>query len=134
MNLRINYWAVILLTLLHQVIGALWYTAFEARWLHAIGTKPEDLAPGPMPFVVSVIASFSLSLLMAAIFRGLKVNSAARGASYGFFIWLAFVCLPYATHQLFIGFGPALIAIDMGKDFVGFVLTGLVLGTWIKYE
>ncbi len=135
-KLKINYSAVIVLTVLHQVWGFIWYALlFETSWLSAIGKTAEDMDSGdPVPFVFSIIASFLITFAMACIFKALTIDTPPKGLRYGFLIWLSFFFFPYATHQKFIGFGTDLLLIDGGKELVAFLFTGLILTLWKKYD
>jgi len=52
----LNWWAVLLATVLGFALGGLWYgPLFGKAWLAAMGKSAESLEPSPTPFIVSFL-------------------------------------------------------------------------------
>ncbi len=135
MTMKINWTAVIVLVVLHQALGFLWYSPmlFGDEWMDSVGLLPEDLDPSnPVPFAVAIAASFAVNITLAWLFTRLYVSSAISGMWIAFICWLTLFFLNSATHSAFEGEPLALVLISGGKELVAFLLSGAVLGAGVK--
>jgi hypothetical protein len=135
--MKINWTAVIVLVVVYQVLGFLWYSPllFGEVWMDAIGLVPEDLdAANSAPFIIAILAAFAVNIMLAWLFTRLYVSSAMSGMWIALLCWLGFFFLNSATHSAFEGESLALILISGGKELVAFLLSGAVLGAWVKKQ
>ena len=134
---KINWAAVIVHVFAHQALGFLWYSPFLFGdvWMDAVELLPEDIDPAnPAPFAVAIAASAAVNLALAWLFTRLYVSSALSGMWIGFICWLCFFFLNAATHSAFEGETLSLVMISGGKELVAFLISGAVLGAWVKKE
>lgn len=133
----INHFAVWLLVVTHQLIGFGWYAVLGEAWLryHAKTMtdieNPHDFAPYCVAIVASIFVNYALAWLIAR----LNATSAVAGLKIALICWFAFLFVDHATVSAFSAFGTnpwPLVLIDMGRAFVDFAVSGLVLGAWRK--
>jgi hypothetical protein len=135
MNNRINHLAVWILVVIHQLIGFGWYTAFSNVWLnyHAKTTTDIEQAHDVPPYIAAIVASIFVNYALAWLISRLNATSAVAGLKIALLCWFAFLFTEHATISLFSAFGTnpwPLIFIDMGRAFLAFAISGLVLGGW----
>jgi hypothetical protein len=134
---KINWAAVIVLVVVHQALGFLWYSPylFGDVWMNAVGLLPEDLDPGNHArFAAAILASLALNITLAWLFTRLYVGWALSGMWIAFICWLGFFFLNSAMHSAFEGETLAAVLISDGKELVAFLISGAVLGAWVKKE
>ena len=136
---KINHLAVWLLVVVHQLIGFGWYAIFGNIWLNLNAKtmtdieNPHEVAPYLMAIVTAIVVNYALAWLCARM----NAHTAGRGFAIAFNCWLAFLFLEYATISMFSAFGTnpwPLILINMGRPFLAFSISGLVLGAWPKRD
>jgi hypothetical protein len=72
---------------------------------------------------------------LAWLINRLNAASAMAGLKIALLCWFAFLFVEYSTIAVFSAFETnpwPLIFIDMGRPFVAFAISGLVLGAWRK--
>lgn len=138
MNRRINHLAVWILVVVHQLIGGLWYgLLFNNLWLnlHAKTMTDIDNPHELWPYLVAIGASIAVNYALAWIIARFEVTSAVCGLKIALLCWFAFLFVEHATISAFSAFGTnpwPLVFLDMGRPFIAFAVSGLVLGAWPK--
>ena len=135
-TVRHNPLAIAVATLLYFVLGAFWFTFFQARWLAGIGrTMQELMATGRSPFFAYVIALFGALLLALFLSWLIQVTgplTPTRGVFVAILTWLCVVFTTWSTEYAFEARGLRILAINTGYCLVGMVIMGAVLGAWKK--
>ena len=135
MNSRINHLAVWILVVVHQVIGFGWYTIFNNIWLNLHAKtmtdieSPHDFAPFLIAIVTSIVVNYTLAWLIVR----LNAASGVAGVKIALICWFSFLFCEHATISAFAAFGTnpwPLVFLDMGRPFLAFAVSGLVLGAW----
>lgn len=132
---KINHAAVWVVAVLHQLLGALWYSPllFAEKWMSLINAKEADFAnPNPLPFIISFAGAVTLCYTMAWLFTRLNVKTAGRGLQFAVAFWVAFLFFEMLTYNAFELRPYALAFINAGKSLVAFMLAGIILGAWVK--
>lgn len=146
MNHRINHLAVWILVVVHQLVGFGWYAIFGNMWLnlHAKTMTDIELPSLPslrfmsydfVPYEIAIIASMFVNYALAWLIARLDAPSAVCGLKIALLCWFSFLFVEYATISVFSAFETnpwPLILINMGRLFVAFGISGLVLGAWPK--
>lgn len=136
-SLKINYAAVLVLVLLHQIIGAIWYSpfAFAEKWMSLIGNSMSDFENASFtPYIVSIIGAIITNYIMAYLFVKLDVRNFVKGMYYAFIFWLGFLFVELSTFNSFSLRPFELTFIDAGKSLVTFLVSGFLLGIWTRYD
>lgn len=137
MNNKINHVAVWILVVVHQLIGIGWYAVFGELWLryHAKTMtdieQPHDL----VPHLVAIAASIAVNYGLAWLITRLEANDAICGLKIALGCWFAFLFVEFATISAFSAFETnpwPLVFINMGRAFLAFAVSGLVLGAWTR--
>ncbi len=137
MNTKINHLAVWILVVVHQLVGWGWYTIFGDIWLnyHAKTMTDIERTHSFVPYLIAIIAAIFVNYTLAWLIARLNAPSATCGLKIALFCWFAFLFVEYATISVFSAFETnpwPLVFIDMGRPFVAFAISGLVLGAWRK--
>jgi hypothetical protein len=133
---QINYLAVIVIVILHQILGALWYAILGKPWMKAIGAAPEQFdGKDPAPYIVSLVSSIVFTLALAAVMQMAGITGIAKGALFGVIVAIAFSISSLATHYAFGGSAAfsshwIVFAIDSGRDILIGLTAGIILGIW----
>jgi uncharacterized protein DUF1761 len=136
-NTKINHLAVWILIVVYFLIGWGWYAIFGEKWLNLHARTMTDIerthnvGAYAFAFIGSVVVNYTLAMLLSR----LNATSAFGGLKIALACWFAFVFMEYATICVFSAFETnpwPLILIDMGRPFVAFAISGLVLGAWRK--
>lgn len=132
MKPRIHHPAVLSLVVVHFMLGGAWYAAFSAPWVQALGKPMSDFEQGgsPLVYLLPLGAAVLQNYLLAHLLAATGGPTVRRGLAWGALLWGALL-FPYdLVHNTFSLFPFALTAIDSGKDLVGLLLSGAVLGAW----
>lgn len=137
MDVSLNYFALLVATVLSFVIGWLWYSPllFMKPWAELSGMTPEKMAAMPKSKMAqSMIFNFFAVLLTAYVLAHfivyMNVTNLSQALVLGFWVWLGF----YATMQLggFLWEGKAfkLYLIQVSQTLVTTLLMAAILGVW----
>jgi hypothetical protein len=140
MNRRINHLAVWILIVVHQLIGGVWYgLLFNNLWLnlHAKTMSDIDNPHEVAPYLIAIASSIVVNYALAWLLSRLEVASAICGLKVALLCWFAFLFVEHATVAVFSAFGTnpwPLVFLDMGRAFLAFAVSGLVLGGWRRHS
>jgi hypothetical protein len=136
-NNKINHLAVWILVVLHQLIGFGWYAVFGELWLryHAKTMTDIEQTHDFLPYFVAIAASIAVNYGLAWLIGRLEASNASCGLKIALGCWFAFLFVEFATISAFSAFETnpwPLVLINMGRPFLAFAVSGLVLGAWQK--
>lgn len=137
----INYLAVIVVAIINMILGGLWYGPFFGKeWSKMIGFTPEKMAAAKtkgmgtsytLMFVGSLIMSYILAIFIGSAEAHYKIWSASYGIHIALLLWVGFV-LPLTISSVLWESKPwKLWFINIGYYFVGLIIMGAILGSWI---
>jgi hypothetical protein len=92
---------------------------------------------GITPYFIAVGAAILTNYSLAWLIYKLHAPSALTGLTIALICWLGFLFVQYAAISAFSAFETnpwPLVFIDMGRPFIAFAISGLVLGAWRKRE
>jgi len=131
----VNLWAVLVCVLIGQIVPALWYSAFSEIWMTLNGFTAEKMnSESPVPYLASIVSSSFMAYTMAWIFTKIPIKSAMGGFSAGLVFGVVFVLFETIVKDMFSMRPLILSLIDGGVSVLVYTMTGIVLGTWRKYE
>jgi hypothetical protein len=134
-QLKINHAAVIVATLLYQVLMMGWYTLFSEQWVSLQGKTEADFDNGDVtPFIVAFFTALIMYYVLAWLFVRLNVRDIIEGLKVSFIIGFGIYTLQLTTQYLFSMLPIGLALIDGGGSLLTFLIAGPVLGGWKKYE
>jgi hypothetical protein len=128
---KLHHTAVIVLSVLDQVIKGLWYAALGTPWAAAVGKSQAQLDdPGATAYVVSLVAALVSNYMLAGLISRLGLRTALQGLLLGASTWFCFSASVLAVHYSFALLHPTMLIVDAGSDLVTLALAGAVLATW----
>jgi len=134
-NLKINWLAIIVATIVAQAIGAGVYGTFSEQWMdfHKLDLEFVEANQSAMPFIVSIVGSLIMYYIMALVFQKMGIDSLGDGLKWGLLLGLAFGFLgPYTQGHFEFNVYSGLL--DGFNNFLGILAGGLILGAWIKRD
>ncbi len=129
----VNWWAVIVSTVISMVLGAGWYSMalFGKPWMKAIGKSEADLKGGAgTGYAIAVVSAFVTAYILAHFVHYTNAQTVATGAVTGFWLWLGFIFGPMAMNQSFEGRPASLLWINAGMQLVNLLIIGAILAVW----
>lgn len=137
MQTRIHHLAVWILVVIHQFIGFGWYSIFGETWLNLHAKEATDIerTHNWSAYAFAVVTAIVVNYALAWLINRMQAHTAVAGLRIALFCWFCFLFVEFATIGLFSAFETnpwPLTFIDMGRPFVAWSITGLVLGAWRK--
>ncbi|HKB65615.1 MAG TPA: DUF1761 domain-containing protein [Pyrinomonadaceae bacterium] len=139
--MKIKYPAVIVATLVHYILGGLWYSPllFGNKFIQLINWTPEQLRQvesqsHARELALAFVMSLVLVYILAHFVNYTKATSAMGGIQTAFWIWLGFVVTTQAPTVIFEGRSFGLFAINVAYQLVGCALAGAILAIWRTHE
>ena len=132
-SIAVNWWPVIVATIVKMALGALWYSPvlFVGEWQRLAGVSPEQMkAAMPKALVIDLVGSFvmALTLVHAVYYAG--AAGPVQGAVVGFFAWLGFVAGPTLSAVIYENRALKLFLINNGYLALSLLLMGAIVGAW----
>jgi glycerol uptake facilitator-like aquaporin len=139
--MKIKYPAVIVATIVHYILGGLWYSPllFGNKFLQYINWTPEQLKviesqSHAKELVIAFIMSFVLVFVLAHFVNHTNATNAVGGIQTGFWLWLGFVVTTQLPTVIFEGRSLGLYLLNVGYQLVGCMLAGAILAVWRTKE
>ena len=137
MNTKINHLAVWILIVVYFLIGWGWYAILGEKWLnlHARTMTDIERTHNVGAYVLAIVTAIIVNYTLAWLIGRLNATNAIGGLKIALVCWFAFLFVEYSTIGMLSAFETnpwPLILIDMGRPFVAFSISGLVLGAWRK--
>ncbi len=139
--MKIKYPAVLVATLVHFILGGLWYSPllFGNKFIQLINWTPEKLRQVESEshvkeLVIAFVMSLILVYILAHFVQYTKATNAIGGIQTAFWLWLGFVVTTQLPTVLFEGRSFGLFLINVGYQFVGCSLAGAILTVWRTRE
>jgi hypothetical protein len=139
--MRIKYPAVIVATLVHFILGGLWYSPllFGNKFLQIIGWTPQQLeqiqARGPAKeLIIAFVTSLILVYILAHFVQYTKATTAMAGIQTAFWLWLGFIATTNIATVLFEQRPLGLYLINVSYQLVACALAGAILAVWRPQE
>ncbi len=139
--MKIKYAAVIVATLVHYILGGLWYSPllFGNKFLQFINWSPEKVTEmgnqsHAKEFAIAFLTSLVLVYILAHFVQYAKATTAMAGIQTAFWLWLGFIVTTQAATVIFEQRPLGLYLINIGYQLVGCSLAGLILAVWRTKE
>jgi len=130
---HLNLLPILVAAVVAWLIGALWYSPvlFAKAWVKAHEHTPEKLASmrakAGRAYAGTLVALLVMAAVLQILLSHLGVDSAARGAAWGFHVWLGFALpLGFIAH-LYSDKRLSVFLIDTGYQLVYITAMGAIL-------
>jgi hypothetical protein len=139
--MKIKYPAVIVATLVHFILGGLWYSPllFGNKFLQLINWSPQKLQQMESEshvkeLVIAFVMSLILVYILAHFVQYTKATNAMGGIQTAFWLWLGFIVTTHVPTVIFEGRSFGLFLINIAYQFAGCALAGIILAVWRTRE
>jgi hypothetical protein len=139
--MKIKYPAVLVATLIHFIVGGLWYSPllFGNKFIQIMGWTPEQIqqmhtSGPPTGLIVTFLASAILVYILAHFVQYTKAVNALGGLQTAFWLWLGFIVTTNLQTVLFEQRPLGLYLLNISYQFVACALAGVVLAVWRAKE
>jgi len=139
--MKIKYPAVIVATLVHYILGGLWYSPllFGNKFLQFINWSPEKVAEiekqsHTKELAIAFVTSLVLVYILAHFVQYTKATTAMAGIQTAFWLWLGFIVTTQAATVIFEQRPAGLYLLNIGYQLVGCALAGAILAVWRPQE
>ncbi|MBX4197868.1 DUF1761 domain-containing protein [Candidatus Parcubacteria bacterium] len=141
MGVPINYWAVLVATLVNIVLGFLWYgPIFGKKWRRLMGMTIESMekmkAKGmTQSYVLMIVGALVMNYVLAhALVFGMTYTGmygVVGGMTGAFYYWLGFAAPLTLSSVMWEGKSWKLWFIDAGYYLVALLIAGAIFGYWV---
>jgi hypothetical protein len=140
MDIPINYWAVLVATVVNMVVGFLWYgPLFGKMWMRMMGYTKENMQGGQAMMVRSTVLGIVLAFLMNYVLAHVIVfgdaytglSGVSGGLMGAFWLWLGFVVPLTANSYLWEMKPLKLWVLHAANYLVTLLIAGAIIGAWI---
>lgn len=136
-SVDINWWTLVVATLVNMVVGFVWYSPalFAKPWAKLTGRKMNEMGDGTKGYVLTTVGAFIQAFILlhfvsyAAYFYP-TYSSISVGLLTATWAWLGFVAIPQGVNTIFAGTRKKLWAINTGYFLVVLLVNGLILAAW----
>jgi hypothetical protein len=113
-------------------LGALWYgVIFRRSWARLVGPGDEQKSkPQIFKVVISLLACFLLSFVLAHILGFSRPMTASDGMAIGIICWFGFMGPPLFVQHISEGRSPNLLAINAGYWLLAMAIGGAILSAF----
>lgn len=139
--MKIEYPAVIVATLVHFMLGGLWYSPllFANKFIQIIGWSQERLAEmqkqsPAKELAIAFVTSLVLVYILAHFVQYTKAKTARGGIETAFWLWLGFIATTQLATVIFEQRPLGLYLLNIGYQLVGCALAGAILAIWRPQE
>jgi hypothetical protein len=139
--MKIKYAAVIVATIVHFILGGLWYSPllFGNKFLQIIAWTPQQLSAmeakgATKELIVAFISSLVLVYILAHFVQYTKATNAMAGVQTAFWLWLGFIATTNIATVLFEQRPLGLYLINMSYQLVACMIAGAILAVWRPQE
>lgn len=129
---RLNWFAAIVSAVANMIVGAVWYGVLANPWLEGIGKTREwaNENQRPTDYIIAFANSLLMAFFLANVMSWADVSGFGAGIVMGFFMWLGFNGLSFATNHAFEGRSLKLWLVNSCIYLVGLMVMGAILGLW----
>lgn len=138
--MKINYPAVLVATIVHFMVGGLWYgLLFSNKFVELIAWSPEKLkemeAHNPAKELsIAFVSALVLVYILAHFVQYTKARTAIDGIQTAFWLWLGFIATTQLATVVFEDRKLGLYLINVSYQFVACALAAVILTLWKPRE
>lgn len=133
-HFAINYWALVVATVVKILIGMVWYSPqlFGKQWSQLIHCTPDEMkARMPKLLAGDFVSTFIMAFVLVHAVHYAQANSAALGAAVGFFNWVGFVLVTSFALTAYEKRPWRLFLINSGFQLISLLTMGAIVAAWV---
>lgn len=134
--MKINYLAVIVSTVVHFMIGGLWYgLIFSHQFTTQIGWTPAQMEQVAAKshgreYLIAFVCSLVMIYILAHFVQYTGAKGVVGGMQTGFWLWLGFVATTQLATVIFEQRKLGLYLLNVGYQLVASLICGAILAVW----
>jgi hypothetical protein len=128
----INFWAILLITVIYFILGAFWYSKILLGniWAKANDFNVDELEMKPLNFIGAFIAAFLSTLFLAILLELIGTYDIVTGMLTGLIVGVGFVFVIGFYDVIYEDKNIVAWAVDAGYHLVALLIAGIILGIW----
>ena len=128
----INIWAILVITVIYFILGALWYSPllFGKIWAKVMNYNLDELEMKPINFIGASIAAFVATFFLALLLEIIGTYNVFTGILVALIVGIGFVLTIGIYDVLYENKNIKAHLIDAGYHIVALIIAGLILGLW----
>ena len=129
----VNWLAVVVAVVVHQVLGFLWYgPLFGKMWLAATGKTQEEMAGSGTNsvYAISTLASLVIVTATALVLAAVDAADLAGGAGWGLLLGVGLIAMSVVVAAVFQETNSTVAGLYAGYQVVSLIIIGAILGAW----
>jgi hypothetical protein len=113
-------------------LGMLWYSPalFGTLWAKEHNFNLADLKATPLHYLGAILVSLIIVSVFYILIHSFSVNTVAKGAVLGFFLWLGFIATTHFSGVLWARKPLKAYLIDTSFQLVSLIMIGAILAAW----
>lgn len=130
---NLNYLAIIVVTILNVLLGALWYSpsVLGTTWAEALHLNAGKMKkPTVWQYAGAVLVSLITMWVLAIFVNLLHLSTAGEAVVIAFFIWLGFIATSHFSGVIWVRKPMVAYIIDVGFYLVSLVVSTIILTMW----
>jgi len=129
----INIWAVLVITIIYFILGALWYSPllFGKIWADAMNFNIDELEPKPKMFIGAAISAFITTFFLAILLDLIGNYNIITGLLVGLIIGIGFVLTIGLYDVLYEDKNVKAYIIDALYHISAILIAGIILSLWL---
>lgn len=129
--LNVNLLAILVCTVVHMVLGFLWYgPIFGKMWLQAIGKTPEQLSGATQAYVVSGASSLVMAIAVGMLISAAQAQNVVAGITLAAVAGIGFIATTQMTTSAYESRNQTVTLLGIGYQVVGAIIMGAIQGAW----
>ncbi|MCE7030370.1 DUF1761 domain-containing protein [Jiella avicenniae] len=125
----VDYFAVVLATVVSMIVGTIWYTALARNWRRAARLELLGGMERPGNFALAALSELVMATVFALLLAHFQAVTLGGALLAAFYLWLGFVATTIVVNRRFQRFGWDLALIDAGHWLLVLLGQGLVFGS-----
>lgn len=132
----VNFWAVLVATVVSMVLGGLWYSPllFGNVWMNMMGIKKPDMKGKESQMIQGYLAGFLSALVTNTILAIVISLTGMAGISGGivvaFLVWFGFVATYSFGSVLWESRSPSIWVLNNAYNLISLLIAGAIIGAW----
>ena len=131
MDGQANYLAILVVAIIANILGAIWYSPkmFGTIWAKASKIEMKK-KPGAKPYILGFLMSLIMAAVVDCFVTKLDLTMVGEGLKLGFVLWLGMIATTQICAVLWSKKPFKLFMVDSGYYLVNLLIMGGVLATW----
>jgi hypothetical protein len=125
----VNWLAVLVAVVVHQIVGFLWYGPLFGRlWMEGIGKTREELGSPTTALITAAVSALVMAFALALLLTVPEDVNVGTGLIFGAIIGIGFVATTAATRAAYEDTNRTVLLLGIGYQIIGLLIMGAIIG------